>query len=513
MSKNNQTNQVLEIINKKDVELFAENIDSIIKESQKMKLVLIEPHEEEIRQINDTVISFIKDKRRKIYGGYALNLLLTDKDKSLSIYKNDDIPDIDFYSPEPIKDLMTLCNILHKKGYKNIQGREAMHKETYSLKVQGQLYCDITYVPRNIYNKMPFKEINNLTVIGSEFMLIDYFRLMTDIILTNWRLEKTFNRLYLLQKYYSLPFIKSSIVVPPPTDNITVVNNLMNAVHNFLTNKETNDRAVVVGFYAYNHFLHQSGMTKYKYLDIPYYEIILTEYRADARTIIGILKNMYPDISTVEYYPFFQFFGHSVHIYYKDTLIAKIFNNNKKCIPYINVNAHNFIGGKLKEDNVNKINIGSFDMTILYALITAMHARVNDDKNTKHIYYTIISNIVEFRNYYLTKTNKTIFDDTIFKEFVIQCKGIPVSPESERQLIIESRKKANKKYIFSYDPAENLKEDISYVFANSSGNQINNEKNLKLSDEIIKDISDISSSIDSEMEDISFEDNNNINLI
>lgn len=508
-------NKTLTIIDQHDVDLFSKHVDSIVKESQKMKLSLVEPYEEEIRQINDIVLSFVKEKKRKIYGGYALNLLLTSIDKALSIYNtSNDIPDIDFYSPDPLKDLITLCNILHQKGYKNVQGREAIHKETYSLKVQGQLYCDITYVPKNIYNKMPFKEINNMYVIGSEFMLIDYFRMMTDIILTNWRIEKTFVRMFLLQKYFPLPYINNSITVPPP-GNPVAVNKLMSIIHKFL---ENNDRAVTVGFYAYDHFVLESGISqnsKYKLVEVPYYEIILTEYRADARTLIKQLKDTYSeyttDVTTVENYPFFQFFGHSVNIYYKNTMLAKLFNNNKKCIPYTSVKSHVFDNNKYTKGNSEMINIGSFNMTLLYALITVMKARVDDDRNTKHIYYTLISNIVESRNYYMAKNKKTIFDDTIFKEFVIPCIGVPITPENERKLIIESRKKLNKKYMFLYDPAENIKEAVNYVFANSSGNPINNAKNLKLTDETLLDVSDISSISNSEIlenNDISFEDEN-----
>ena len=43
-------------------------------------------------------------------------------------------------------------------------------------------------------------------------------------------------------------------------------------------------------------------------------------------------------------------------------------------------------------------------------------------------------------------------------------------------------KKKNKRYIFTYDPSTEYKTpESNYIFANSSGNPINKNKNLKLS--------------------------------
>ena len=103
---------------------------------------------------------FIIEKKRKIYGGYALHLLLLEKNKSTIIYEENDIYDIDFYSPEPIIDLKELCDKIYAAGFKPVLGQEAQHKETYSVYVNYQLYCDITYMPNNIYKKLRFMFIN-----------------------------------------------------------------------------------------------------------------------------------------------------------------------------------------------------------------------------------------------------------------------------------------------------------------------------------------------------------------
>ena len=47
-------------------------------------------------------------------------------------------------------------------------------------------------------------------------MVIDYYRILTDIILTSFRIEKTVKRLHLLQKYYPAPCIKKPLIILRP---------------------------------------------------------------------------------------------------------------------------------------------------------------------------------------------------------------------------------------------------------------------------------------------------------
>lgn len=496
--------------NKKDLELFLKNSDKIEKQANKVKMSLIEPYEHEIHDIYEIIFNFIKTNKRKIYGGIALDYLLKNKDPNIGIYNIDDMPDIDFYSPEPLNDIVQLCNLIHQKGYADVVGREAIHKETYNIRVKELSFCDISYIPRNIYNKMPFREIDGIFVTGPEFMLIDYYRILTDIILTNFRLEKTVKRLYLLQKYFPLPHIKNPIILPndlvPKNIELTDKNNYNNAlamIQKFITN---NKEIVVVGFYAYNHFLHASELLKnkneFKYINIPYYEIILTEYIKTALELIDKLKNNFnpDDIHVTEYYPFFQFWGHSVSIYYKSMLIAKLYNNNKKCIPYRVVSAINFKSPKINDNNNDNVYISSYSYLSLFLLIASMKHRIDsaqimknktdnspEMKNNidnaiamKNLYYTMLSHIKDFRRNYFDITHKTLLDDTIFQEYVTQCLGKPITPQYEKQLLIESRKRQNKRYKFNYDPSEKIIEECNYIFANSSGNAIRNVGNLKI---------------------------------
>jgi hypothetical protein len=477
-----------------DLDVMNKGWEQVIKEVEKEKLLILEPKYEERKAVHQMILDFIKQNKRKIYGGYALNKLIGEKNKSDMIYEEDKIPDIDFYSTDPITDTIKICNKLFEAGYKNIIGREAVHHQTYSIFVNHINYCDISYVPRNIYSKMPFKEIDGYMLIHPNFMTIDYLRIFCDPIVSYWRMDglKAFKRFLLLQKYYPLPHNEKSIDFEKPD---YMISNGLNTIFNFLSDRQT---TIVIGLYAYNYFLSQSNIlsnpkkhkNKFKHTEIPYYEIISIDYRNDCLELLAALKknsdldqNM---INYKEYYPFFEYTGHNMQIYYGERVICKIYNNNNKCIPYLKLPLIKF---EQKPTKLSKnIIIGSFSIILLYSLITIMRSRCIDDKQSVDLYYTIISHMIEIRNYYLQYYKKSILDNTIFRDFSTKCIGETTTPEEQRKRLIDSRKKHNKIYSFRYEPSEGIRqEESNYYFSNSSGNQINNPKNLKLSDIVDND--------------------------
>ena len=207
-------------------------------------------------------------------------------------------------------------------------------------------------------------------------------------------------------------------------------------------------------------------------------------------------------ITYEENYPFFQYFGYSVTVYYKDEVICKLYHYNNRCTPYHIVQSYYF-GNKSKEmigKSSDTIQIGSIPMLILYNLITILKARVDNDHHTKNIYYKLNSHILEMQNWYLDKESKTIFDDTIFKYFIIECKGDMLTPQMEKQLRIERKRKSGKAYTYRYNPeTDGNKTGVStYRFKNSSGNPIRNEKNLQI--DLIADEMDIRDDLESELD-------------
>lgn len=476
-----------------DNEQFKEHYPKIMKKIETKKLMEMEPTIDEITKVYDEIIKYIKTNKRKVYGGFALNKLLISKMPNLAIYDEFDTPDIEFYSPEPLGDLIKICDLLHEKGFKNVVGQEAQHKETYSIFVNFQLYCDITYVPTNIYNKSRFVQLDDFNLIHPHFMFIDFFRMFTDPMISYWRLEKHFGRYLKLQKTYPLPLINKPLDVKPyKYDNL---NNTINLFQEFLMLKSS---IIFTGFYVYNYYFVHSKYhdqdNRFRQIQMPYIEVYSINYVEDGLDIIKFIndlpENVKSKITYTEFYPFFQFYGYNTVFYFNDNdikiPILYFYSNNKKCIPFKNVPYISFdnveIKHKIESNETLTINIGSFDFNILHALIILVKIRVDNDNDWNDIIYTLINGYVSFRNYYFSQNKKTLYDDTIYEGFVINCKGETISPEREKRLLMQMRKKYGKPGIYRYEPGIS-KQSSKFYFLNSSGNAIKNQSNFKLTEE------------------------------
>ena len=92
------------------------------------------------------------------------------------------------------------------------------------------------------------------------------------------------------------------------------------------------------------------------------------------------------------------------------------------------------------------------------------------------------SHLVEIRNYYLEKNKKTMFDDTLFQEFSVECVGEALDPMRENRLIRNKKFMERRLVTYRYKPENDYEEHptTTYKFANSSGNSIHNERNYKI---------------------------------
>ncbi len=457
----------MQIYNEKDLDLFKNSFDKINETVKIKQLEIFEPNESEIKAVYKIIYEYIKNKKRKIYGGYALNALVSDKNPKDAIYTAYDYADVEFYSPTPLQDLVELCDILHEKKFPRVTGKEAQHKETYTIFVNFKPYCDISYVPTHLYNKMPYKEINQMYLIHPYFMTIDYLRMFTDPLISFRRMDKAFKRFYLLQKHYPLPRKDTRLNVAKST----MTTPIQKVIEKFIDNRQS---IIVTEFLAYNYYLTASNISNpnIKKVDIPCYEFISTSLVEDTQELLLSLRAIDDtNIKVVEYYPFFQLLGHKVEILYNDKPIVNIYSHNRVCTPFKSITY----------DTTIKMQVGTIHVLLKTLLSQIMKLRVDDKKAEIDEKYTMISHIIQMRQHYLKQNNKTVFDDTPFKDLEVNCVGETIPPDREKFLTIEARKKSGKRYVLSYDPTNKKSLDISqYKFANSSGNIVSNTHNLKI---------------------------------
>jgi hypothetical protein len=326
---------------------------------------------------------------------------------------------------------------------------------------------------------MPFKEINGINYIHPFFMAIDYLRMITDPLASYWRIEKSLKRMVLLQKHYPLPKVDKPIQI---INSEPILDKAVNIITQFLSTSKT---CIAIGFYAYNYYVNisQTSNKNIKPINIPYHEIISVNYKQDFDSIVEVLQKAFPEgkITHKEYFPFFQFTGNSVEVLLNDEVVAVIYSHNNKCLPYQMVDAIEFKDGKQNKIS-GKVTLGSFSLAVLYAQIMTIKYRVNNDKGMTEVYMTIVSHMIQARADYFKKNNKNIFDeDTLFRDFIVECIGEGIHPDREVGLRMEARRKKNKKAYYMYDPEKDTKTaDTTYNFSNMSGNEIRNPKNSKL---------------------------------
>ena len=306
----------------KDIKIINENIDNIITAARRKEVTLLEPTIDEFKKVHEYILDFIKKNKRIIYGGWAWNTLIKHKNPKDAFYEDDLIGyrDVEFYSFNPIVDLTNLCNELHAKGFKHIQGKQAHHDESYTLFVNFQPYCDITYMPSNIFHKMPIYKIDGILYTHPKFILIDVLRMYNDPLTSYWRIEKSIKRSMLLLKNYPLEF-KGTFTKHTLDDK---TNRILDYIRKEII---TSNTLLVHGYYSYNYFMYKAQDDKKEELYVPYYDIISINFEEDAKNIYKKLFKFDNTITVEEYHPFYQFTDHKITFIYNKKPILNIFGN------------------------------------------------------------------------------------------------------------------------------------------------------------------------------------------
>lgn len=456
-----------------DIQAITDSLDKIVDESIEIKNQALEPTIDDYRQAMIVIKEFIKKNKRIIYGGAAYNALIIKKNEDDRIYSQHDRKDIEFYTPTPIEDMVNLCNLLYERKFPYVQGRQAQHEGTYSIFVNFEGLCDMSYMPRNIYENMPITIIDKIRYTHPMWILVDIYRQYNDPITSYWRMkDKLFYRANILLKHYPLELEHSqSFTYPLVHKNIR--DQLFNAISSI-------DTIIFTGTLTQQYY-----KTLKNKIDSSLLEVFSTKFYKDIRTINMHIKqivgDLYNRIIVKSYRPFFQFWGDRVEFYLDNECIIKIFSNNDICLPYNNLYILNDVitkiqvGGYYKKQkggtNERCIKIATFVLHLNHLLIHRHYEYINRSELYKK-YENDMYDILLKRREYFTQEVKTVMDNTPFKEFIIRCSGETVESKRKRGLQIVKKKSAGKAFSFNYNP-EIQKSSFNmpeFQFPNISGN-------------------------------------------
>jgi len=141
-----------------------------------------------------------------------------------------------------------------------------------------------------------------------------------------------------------------------------------------------------------------------------------------------------------------------------------MYQNKDKCYQFREIERYN-----------TKINIGNFTLVLLYYLI---HYQYNGifRLETKELEYRL-GNLLDAKNTYLTKHDKTVLDDTPFQEFQLECLGETIDFQRKNRLKLTKRKELGKNLVYRYQPdQDNNSLSEEYNFPNEAGTLITNDK-------------------------------------
>lgn len=434
------------------------NINSIIEKSHNEYKSSYEPTLQEVSNIYQLITKYVIRKNRISYGGFAQNMLLMNKNKDDSFYKIvngafynwPDIADIEMYSPTPIQDAIDLTEELHKAGFHNIDAKEGVHPSTIKIFANFLNYCDISYLPEQIYNNLPTITVNNIRCAHPHFMACDAYRILNDPMTSYWRLDKAIYRFNKLLKYYPIGNNNSNKLHFDTSDHDKMKFVRKNIIHS--------SKLIVIGFYCYDYYIRK--VNKEPAREYNYYEVISSDLVNDCRKIEKLLKLKYKDIRVKQYNPFIAFLDKKIEFYVNNKLIIRVYGNNNRCTVY-------------KYSKNKKTYFGTYNLLYMYLLFNYFYYTISKNIFEKERCLTLLSELSHARNTYLTSHNITVIDKSPFEDFTFKCIGVPVDPIRQSRL---NYKKTSRK--FNYKPSGKKVNAPKINFDNILGSEIINKNNF-----------------------------------
>lgn len=186
---------------------LVQSLPEVMRAAEEARMLRVSPTVSDRSRALEVVKSVMRARHRKVYGGFAINEQLRRAGVTTTPGDDVDVPDIEFYTPDPVSDLIALCTALYDHhGFRNVQGREVAHRETFGVSVEFVRVCDLTYVPPSVYDFIPVQTMpdSNLLCCAPIFLFIDLLRIVSEPDTSYWRLVKAFPRLVLLDTCFPL---------------------------------------------------------------------------------------------------------------------------------------------------------------------------------------------------------------------------------------------------------------------------------------------------------------------
>ena len=395
-----------------DSKTFSEKISKLAEEAVKMKKkkgmekLKSKPTLKDIVSVDNPekykiVRKFIQDRARKVYGGIAINSYLPKEEK---IYKEEDIPDYDFYSPEPWKDVVDLSNMFYKEGYKFVEGRAGMHKGTYKVLVDLWPVADITYLPKKEYDMIETTIQDGIHFVSSLKLFESMYKEFSEPFANPTRWPKVSVREKLLQKWANpLEKYKCSTDIFTLTELDSKHLQILERCKEYIERKSL----IYSGGVAYNTYMNIAESDKR--VSVQNYTVLSENANEDVKDLFTFLIKKFRNISiTSHFYPSRELNNTVYRIYLinkdENILVIEIVNLTS-CTPF----------QKIGEKYIVSLDYLFYE---LYdSAVFGETEKEREDSKCKLKY------LLEVQKEYYKYNNITELDESPFKRFFTTCKG------------------------------------------------------------------------------------------
>lgn len=430
---------------------------SILESAKHHRNARVEPTFDEQRAVREFVLSFVRRKRRVVYGGTALNMHLNAYFPEEIIYNPDalDNPDLEFYSPRAMDDIVELCDALYEAGHRHVEAKLAMHDGTYSVHVNMQKYCDITYMPANLYAVLPATTMaDDIRYVHPHFMAVDYMRVMNDPFTCSFRLEKDMDRLHLLDRCFPL-------ALPSETFPKGGFVGLPEELHAFLQGRET---VAVVGRAAYEFFVAYAGDVPVpKGEGMPLLEVVSVDFKRDVIDLHERIKEVHPGrgVEYQEHHRFYDFKGHTGVFSVGGRPYAIVVDYDHRFVPTL--------GEQI---------MGTFSYVLMASMIANMwHRAIQDPWAAAEDYATMARHMMVVRTNFLATHGLSVLSATPFEDFNMS-RVIGEGKTAIRIKMIRNklRERRGRPMVMKYRAMTSKDHLADFRFDNTSGKVANNPR-------------------------------------
>ena len=120
------------------------------------------------------VENFVKRNKLILVGGIAIDFALRLKGDSL--YPDDELADYDFFSPTHYLHAYELAEELCQLEYPLISSINALHPTTMRVRIGGTAVADITYMPKELFDKIPTLFFKGFKFVHPHYQMISQHR-------------------------------------------------------------------------------------------------------------------------------------------------------------------------------------------------------------------------------------------------------------------------------------------------------------------------------------------------